>query len=179
MLDGKYRTEGYYKSKKIIVDLADIGGKYEVIAMTKNGLDLACETYHKLAEAIDAYHKMVETYIQATEKPLSGKYAKLRDDLKKALEVGKAAELADPEDGGACNFDSAAIYLPRWREALVKQAAKEAGTSCFDWSLYGYKHFVFRPDTKGQGNARSRNAEAMTKCLENLGYDVFEYCQMD
>ena len=59
---------------------------------------------------------------------------------------------------------------------MVEQAAKEAGTYCFKWDDGFY---VFSPNTRAQANARSRNAEAMTKALENLGYKVFEYQQMD
>lgn len=116
---------------------------------------------------------------QAAAKPLTGKYAKLRDDLKAALAAGRAVEDDDPEDGGACNFDAASLLLPRWKEALVEQAAEEAGTGCFTWSLFGKKRFVFRPNTNGQANARSRNAEAMTDALARMGYQAFCYQQLD
>ncbi|MCC8080037.1 MAG: hypothetical protein LIO57_08310 [Oscillospiraceae bacterium] len=114
-----------------------------------------------------------------TAPALGGKYAKLRDDLRAALEAGRAAEAAAPEDGGTCNFDACALRLPRWLAAKVEQAAQEAGTRCFDWQLYGGRRYVFTPDTHGQGNARSRNAEAMTAYLRAAGYDAFDYCQMD
>lgn len=114
-----------------------------------------------------------------TRKPLTGKYAQLRDALITALEAGRAAEAANPEDGGTCNFDSAALQLPRWNAALVEQAAREAGTHCFVWTLWGSKSYVFGPSTRAQGNARSRNADAMVAALRQLGYDAYEYCQMD
>ena len=104
---------------------------------------------------------------------------RLRDDLRKALEAGAAAEQENPEDGGTCNFDSAALYLPRWNACKVEQAAKEAGTACSTWHLFGTKHFVFCPRTAAQANARSRNAEAMTQALKAMGYDAIDYCQMD
>lgn len=112
------------------------------------------------------------------DKPLTGKYAKLRDDLKAALIAGKAAEI-NSDDGGSCNFDSPALYLPRWNEELVKRAAKEAGSSCFIWHLFKSKLFVFRPNTACQANGRSRNAEMMRKYLETAGYDAMDYCQAD
>ena len=112
-------------------------------------------------------------------KPLSGKYAKLRDDLRAALEAGRNAERENPEDGGTCNFDSVALSLPRWQAAKVEQAAKEAGTSCFSWDLFGGRRWVFGPDTRAQGNARTRNAEAMTRTLAGMGYQAMDYCQMD
>lgn len=111
---------------------------------------------------------------------LTGKYAKLRDDLKIALLAGKSAEQANPEDGGTCNFDSPTLILPRWRKALVKQAAEEAGTSCFEWKSFGISgEFVFSPLTGGQGNARTRNAKAVMNMLKTMSYDASMYYQMD
>ena len=110
---------------------------------------------------------------------LNGKYAKLRDDLKAALNAGREAEAKNPEDGGTCNFDSAAIKLPRWNKALVLQAAEEAGTRAWEWNLWGTRMWVFVPDSHAQANARSRNAEAMVKVLTALGYDAMDYCQAD
>lgn len=109
-------------------------------------------------------------------KDLTGRYAKLRDDLKTALGIGRAAQIG--EDGGTCNFDATAIYLPRWKADLVKQAAKEAGTDCFEWE-FGRRKFVFLPDSNAQANDRSRNAEAITKYMQERGYVAFDYCQMD
>lgn len=110
---------------------------------------------------------------------LPDKYAKLRDDLITALAAGRAAQEKDPEDGGACNFDACAVKLTRWNHALVERAAKEAGTSCFPWKCFRDPMFVFSPDTGAQGNARSRNAEAMTACMKSLGWDAMDYSQMD
>lgn len=109
---------------------------------------------------------------------LSGKYAKLRDDLRVALQAGRDAEALNPEDGGTCNLDAVAVRLPRWHSAKVKHAAKEAGTSCFEWYLWGTVSFVFTPDTTAQGNARIRNAESMKVALKAMGYDAFDYCRM-
>lgn len=109
--------------------------------------------------------------------PLSGKYAKLSVDLRKAAAVGHAAaELSD--DGGTCNFDAATIRLKGWNQAKVEQAAREAGVRCFVWNLWGSKSFVF-PIGCGQGNARTAGAEAMSKHLESAGYDAGMYYQMD
>lgn len=137
------------------------------------------------AEALAAYDKIRAAHLPDNERsadkpaPLTGRYAQLRDDLRAALQAGRAAEEADPEDGGSSNFDSASLYLPRWNKAKVEQAAKEAGTGCFTWKLFGQLRYVFRPDTHSQGNARSRNAEAMTAALCGMGYDACDYCQAD
>lgn len=111
-------------------------------------------------------------------KPLTGKYAKLRDDLIAALDIGAKAETG--EDGGTCNVDAPAILLPRWTRNLVKRAAREAGTECFEWNLYGSRYFVFQPRTRAIGNDRSRNAEAATSFLESCGYErVICYSEID
>lgn len=110
---------------------------------------------------------------------LTGRYAKLRDDVIAALEVGREAERANPDDGGAYNFDSASIKLPRWKKALVEQALREAGTRGWVWFSYGGSRWVISPDTRGHCNARSRNSEAMTRALSEMGYDAFEYCALD
>ena len=103
-----------------------------------------------------------------------------------ALAAGRAAEIKNPEDGGSCNFDSPAILLPKWKKSLVEQAAREAGCYCSVWSTLtfetktGREHpFIFTPDTHAQGNARTRNAEAMAEKLKELDYDAMMYYQMD
>lgn len=113
--------------------------------------------------------------------PLAGKYAKLRDDLRAALEIGRAAQAANPEDGGTCNFDAPALYLPRWKAELVEQAAQEAEGRCWKWkrSWAGGSCWIFPPDSGAQANARTRNAEAMFKALQARGYDAIMYYQAD
>ena len=114
---------------------------------------------------------------------LKGKYAKLRDDIRKALILGEIAEAADYAkggDGGTCNFDSATLYLPRWKQALVEQAAKEAGAHC--WKLgYGFwkGFFLISPNTHSQGYPRTKNAEAMHDHFKSLGYTASVYYMMD
>lgn len=170
--------------RQIIIDAAEMQpGKFEIMTMYPGGREIECETVYSLDGAEAVYSRMVQQYTRKPEKPepkpLTGKYAKLRDDLREALRIGRAAEDAAPEDGGTCNFDAAAIRLPRWNSALIEQAAQEAGSHCFDWNLWGTKSWVFCPDTRGQANARSRNAEAMTRALQAMGYDAMDYCQAD
>ncbi len=167
----------------VVLDVAELEpGRFEVVVLRSDGYELQTAEVDSLSEAQRLYRSYYDRYVvgkqAAAPAPLSGRYAKLRDDLRAALAAGRAAEDADPEDGGTCNFDSAAVCLPRWPLSKVRQAAKEAGTDCFVWEL-GRKHYVFRPDTRGQGNARSRNAEAMVAALQALGYDAMDYCQMD
>lgn len=114
-----------------------------------------------------------------TMRPLSGKYAKLRNDLREMAKIGAAAS-DSVADGGAFNFDAPALSLPRWKTALVEQAAKEADCSCHDWTLWGKKYFVFFPfGVNGNANKRSEAAEAMFKHLDDIGYDAFCYQALD
>ncbi len=173
------REEYIYNGHRVILDTAQLSDReYETMLMKRNGEEIACMVARTELDALKQFAKIRADH-PADEKNLSGKYAKLRDDLKKALQAGRAVEEAEPEDGGTCNFDAASISLPRWNTEKVKQAAKEAGTGCYIWDLYGIKRFVFSPNTHGQANARSRNAEAMTAALKEMGYDAIEYCQMD
>lgn len=148
-------------ARPIVIDAAALSpGKFEIMAMRPDGREIECQTAYTLAEA-------------------EAVYAALRDALREALRVGRAAEDADPEDGGTCNFDSAALHLPRWNAALVRRAAQEAGTSCHSWQLGSSRLWVFVPNSSAQANARSRNAEAMTRALAAMGYDAVDYSQMD
>lgn len=167
---------------QITIDAAELSpGLFDVVVLRSDGHDLESKHATSLEDAEKVYNDFYQRYVLPEKPlaPLTGKYAKLRDDLKKALEAGLAAEDADPEDGGTCNLDAASLALPHWSSAKVRQAAKEAGTGCFIWTLFGSRRFVFIPNTRGQGNARSRNAEAMTAALRSFGYDAMDYSQMD
>lgn len=181
MIDGRYHETRVVKGTTFLIDLAMLpNGEYEAMVLTvPKGTEYACKRSWNFDEALAAYNKMLKEYTEEPKKPLTGKYAKLRDDLKIALKAGKDAEAKSPEDGGTCNFDSAAISLPRWNKELVKQAAEEAGTRAWEWNLWGSRRWVFSPDTHAQANARSRNAESMVEALTALGYDATDYCQAD
>lgn len=170
-----------YNGRQIVVDVAEITpGRFTVAALDAEGNEIESDEVEDLDTARRLYGELFRRLTEKpATKPLSGKYAKLRDDLRAALEAGRNAEHENPEDGGTCNFDSVALNLPRWQAAKVEQAAKEAGTSCFSWDLFGGRRWVFGPDTRAQGNARTRNAEAMTRALAGMGYQAMDYCQMD
>lgn len=170
-----------HNGRCVTLDAAEIlPGKYEtMIYHSSSGDEIDHITTGSQGEAVAAFSQLFKAYPPDDSAPLTGRYAQLRDDLRKALEAGAAAERENPEDGGTCNFDGAALYLPRWNACKVEQAAKEAGTACSTWHLFGTKHFVFCPRTTAQANARSRNAEAMTQALKAMGYDAIDYCQMD
>ena len=170
--------EIHCNSRIIIIDTAEMqNGVYETMALFKaTGEDICTVISATEPDALKAHDEILSNY---KVQELPAKYAKLRDDIKAALAIGRAAEDADPEDGGTCNFDSPALFLPRWNSRLVMQAVRDAGSGAFDWKAYGGRRYVIRPDSRCQANARSRNAEAMTKALSALGYDCMMYYQMD
>jgi len=183
MIDNKYHFDGRDKNgKPIIIDIADLSGygDYEVMAMRQNGEEIACAVYKSLDAAERAYHNMITLYAlrDGENPPLKGKYAKLRDDLKAALE--ETAYLETTDDGGTCNFDSPVLELPRWDADKVIQAAEEAGSSTFKWTAGStVLGWVFNPRSSGQGNRRTRRAEAISKALATKGYSASMYYQMD
>jgi hypothetical protein len=104
-------------------------------------------------------------------------YEKLTADLIAAKE--HAAKFANNEDGGACNFDSAAIYLPRWNRAKTAEAFEKAGLRFSEWNFLGTKYYLILGCYSGQGDRRTDMAEAVCDYLKNLGYKTEMYYQMD
>lgn len=106
------------------------------------------------------------------------KILKLEEALAKANEA--AQDVAHVDDGGTCNFDSVVIRLPRWREKDIHQVLEDTGFDIGDqlsgW-FSGYR-FVWFP-YEGQANRRTMMAEAAKKSLQEDGYDVCMYYQMD
>lgn len=101
-------------------------------------------------------------------------YEKLERDL---LQADRAArELENTEDGGTCNFDTPVIKL---ENADKKRLAQ------LEWHVKpieerGWKdcYFVFIT-LSGQGNRRTRMAEAAAKSLKANGWDASVYYEMD
>lgn len=180
------REEYTYKGRRVILDAARLGDKIEVMLMTEGGgTEYACEVVNTEAEALEAFARIRSAHIPDNERPqpsapapLTGKYAKLRDDLLAVYKIGlEAANKTD--DGGTCNHDAPALFLPRWNNAKLEQACREAGCGCFKWRLFGTAMTVISFRTPGQANKRADAAEAMTKALKEMGYDAYLYCQAD
>lgn len=108
---------------------------------------------------------------------LKGKYAKLADDLRQAKEDGLLAA-AQSSDGGTCNFDACCLTLKGWTKSQVEAAARQAGLRCYEWRLWGTKHWVF-PLAVGQADARTAAAEAMRDFLKSAGYEAGVYYAID
>ena len=174
-------TEYKYNGRRVILDTCELTpGKYETVLLYPNGHEIDCRTARTEADAIADFDELLTAYPADTKpaapKPLTGKYAKLRDDLIKAHAIALDAA-AQVEDGGTCNLDAPSLLLPRWQSAKVKQACVEAGGDYFRW---GYSNrYVICLRLPGQAYKRETAAEAMTKALTAMGYDALTYCAID
>ena len=147
-------------------------------------LSADCETeyviLHSESEltALSDFAHLRRTHRPDNEIPaLSGKYAALRDSLWAAQAAGLAAAARIP-DGGTCNLDSPAVSLPRWRSAMVEEAARQAGCGCFRCGTFRGV-YVFPFQVPGQANIRETAAETATAYLQSQGYDALTYSQID
>ena len=101
----------------------------------------------------------------------------------KATEVGLLSD-----DGGTCNFDSPVLFLPKGtRETTMDKIGLCAGVSFMKWeskvfAACGYSAWlIFGDFMSGQGNRRSRIAEAFTDSLKADGFesDTYYHQKMD
>lgn len=169
-----------YNGRRAILDTCELApGKFETMLMRKDGTEIECRTNCTESGALSDFAAIYTAHPQKSDKPkpLTGKYAKLRDDLRKVYEIGKAAA-AQVEDGGTCNLDAPSLLLPRWQSAKIEQACKEAGCGCFEWQCFNRRWVIcFR--IPGQAYKRETAAEVMTKALADMGYDALTYCAID
>ena len=110
---------------------------------------------------------------------MNNKYVELTKALKKAKEAAQA--YANTEDGGTCNFDSPAIDYQEMHmsKAKAEEAITAAGLSCFEWNSWAGKRLVVCGIGSGQGNRRTRMAEAAYESLKADGIAATMYYQMD
>ena len=109
------------------------------------------------------------------------KYAELIGALKKAQETAKAAGLLS-DDGGTCNFDAPALFMPKGtREEAMKKIGDAAGVRFDKWynTMDGAWWTIHGDFISGQGNRRSRIAEAFADSLKADGIKCDVYYQID
>lgn len=87
----------------------------------------------------------------------------------------EATKYADTEDGGSCNFDTCMVKIKIPKKFREQTSLKLYAFSGFWRGYYG----IYSIPYSGQGNRRSRMAEAAAKSLEAQGYDATVYYQMD
>lgn len=105
-------------------------------------------------------------------------YEKLKEALHKAI---GAAEFAQTEDGGTCNFDSPILFCEDmgYSEQKALAAIKEIGLDTYPLSGIWRGCIVIDGRTKGQGNCRTAMAEAFAASLKESGIKCGVYYQMD
>lgn len=151
-------------------------GKYETGVFTDGMKDLEVSQCWGEDCALRIHREYIAKYTaKAVELP--ERYKQLTEDLKSAIKAAKA--VAGGEDGGTCNFDSMMLAAPKWNQKFIEAAAKEAGIRVFDTRIFRCKYYVFSVPFGGQGNARTRQAEAMAQAMRSAGYDASVYYQID
>lgn len=103
------------------------------------------------------------------KEPAYIKYARFRDDLAAAVQIGRNAE-SDVKDDGACNFDAPSVYLPFWKSNEIRAAAALAGTRADSYEHRDVRAWLIEPVTNGQAHKRTVNAQAMCNELRKRGY---------
>lgn len=113
------------------------------------------------------------------------KHAELISALKKAREKATAVGLLS-DDGGTRNFDSPVLYMPKGtRETTMDKIGLRAGVSFMKWESRPFAGtdrsawLIFGNFMSGQGNRRSRIAEAFADSLKADGFKSDTYYQMD
>ena len=167
------------KIEPLTVSTVCINGEYKTAVLTENYYDIAEVTNNDEQAAMAAHDRFIKQYKRPEPKPiiLTGKYLHLVDALRKA--AAEAEQFGNTEDGGTCNFDSLELTLQGYREAETMKAAEQAGLRAFTTKIFKQKVYVVSVPISRQGNARTRQAEAMAKTMQVLGYSASVYYQMD
>lgn len=177
------RRSEYGKGKnRLIISVAEVEpGKFEAITMQPHGDELELFQSRNERDAVEVFAQMVERYGSTADRAsLSPQMRELVAALELAAKAAQEAREANSEDGGTCNRDAPALDLPGWKLPDVELCARVAGTTVFEWRPFKRRLWVFGvPGPTGQGNLRSRMAEAMTRSLEASGFAALEFCQMD
>lgn len=102
--------------------------------------------------------------------------------LVEALQKARAESLKYKgiDDGGTCNFDCPIIRLERWRHTDIEKVNELAGggVKLYKWDGHYYNYHICGVGY-GQGNRRTKMAEVFYKSMEESGYKVSMYYQMD
>jgi hypothetical protein len=89
------------------------------------------------------------------------------------------AEFEDWDDMGTCNFDAPYLYAKGMTEAQAQEIEKLSGVGSYLTRFLGTRVLMISGALQGQGNRRTKMAEAMRRHLEAAGLRVGMYYQMD
>lgn len=136
---------------------------------TLHGIDLTPAEFERLTAPLDAAKTPQERFTRALERAAVAGYA-----------------FAESNDGGTCNFDAPALAVDRaalkqmhMDRKTVEAAISGAGLTCWEWKSFCSRRLVLNGAFYGQASRRSRMATAFAKSLDEAGYPVSMYYQMD
>ena len=136
------------------------------------GITLMCDAEHGLY--VDIAPETFEALYAPRPKDLSA-----GEILIRALRRATIACLAhaNAEDGGTCNFDAPTLDYKTcgMTRDEAEKAIKAAGLHCYDWE----KQLVITGPFSGQGNRRTKMAEAFRESMTEDGVAAGMYYQMD
>lgn len=103
------------------------------------------------------------------------------NELNQALlnAVNAAAMFDDTEDGGTCNLDSVTLKISIPAKLAAQSWVKLEKMLARDWGSLWRGYFMVDIPLSGQGNRRTRMAEAACNSLRTAGYDATMFYQCD
>ena len=103
------------------------------------------------------------------------------NELSEALinAVNAAAMLADTEDGGTCNLDMVTLKIKIPKKFTQYISVKLEKMLTRDWGRLWKGYYLVDIPLSGQGNRRTRMAEAACESLKAAGYNAQVYYQCD
>ena len=176
-----YVSTRHTKKNKRIVDVCRFIGEHWA------GNDDEYEVMYMDGEctAIDSFRtyrwdKMRTSYIGMVKANCPESWHKLVSDLAEAKALAQSCECFD---GGTCNFDSPALYIPDGMTyQQVAACCACAGVSCYDWKPSKHSPaLVVLCSCAGIGQAdrRTKGAESAQHFLQEHGWNCTMYYRMD
>ena len=103
------------------------------------------------------------------------------NELNQALinAVNATAMLDDTEDGGTCNLDMVTLKIKIPKKLTQYISVKLEKMLARDWGRLWKGYYLVDIPLSGQGNRRTRMAEAACQALKDAGYDAQVYYQCD
>ena len=94
--------------------------------------------------------------------------------------ANKAAQrYADTEDGGTCNFDMVTLKIKIPKKFIQYISVKLEKMYARDWGRLWRGYYLVDIPLSGQGNRRTRMAEAACESLKAAGYNAMMFYQCD
>ena len=93
--------------------------------------------------------------------------------------VNSAAMVENTEDGGTCNLDCVTLKISMPKKIAAAAWVRLDKMLVSDWGRLWRGYYLVDIPLSGQGNRRTRMAEAARDALKAKGYDAAVYYQCD